>query len=285
MDAYLVLIIILTLIVLSIIMIVNKKKRPPWGFYIALLIYGVVIGYVAGFLSGAAEGFVELFFRKYVYYQNGEMYWTSVYPYLIYQFILQFCIVSFYEEMGKIFVPAIIEDNTLQRTKTSLDCILHFMIIAVAFSVSESYLYIKEYDNGLLRFLITIAGHPLFALVYGVFFVKHRINIKAISIANRLRYQGFEIDNIKQTFFRRKYFFIGILASMLLHATHNFFAPLDEVILFVMVILRTLLFIILFVFVLIQNIQIDKKGEELFLKKYPEFTLEQLIELGIIKSV
>ena len=123
MDAYLVLIIILTLIVLSIIMIVNKKKRPPWGFYIALLIYGVVIGYVAGFLSGAAEGFVELFFRQYVYYQNGEMYWTSVYVYLIYQFILQFCIVSFYEEMGKIFVPAIIEDNKLQRTKTSLYCI------------------------------------------------------------------------------------------------------------------------------------------------------------------
>ena len=156
-----------------------------------------------------------------------------------------------------------------------------FLIMGIAFAVVEDYLYIKNYANsGLIRLQIFLPGHPMFAIIFGHFYYRYRVDAEIMSMIEIIKRGGEKIKDLHLK--GKKYITRGIIFVCLLHGLHNFIGVTNGAYFYVMYITE----LIIFVFVtisLIENRKRNVKQEALFkfMQYYPKYSEYQLEEWGI----
>ncbi len=185
------------------------------------------------------------------------------------------------EEISKNIIAYLLNEKTEHKFLSYIECVMPFLIMGIAFAVVEDYLYIKNYaDSGLTRLQIFLPGHPMFAIIFGHFYYKYRVNVEIMSMKEIVKRGG---ENIKNLCLKgKKYITRGIIFVCLLHGLHNFISVTNGTYFYVMHIAELIIF--LFVTIsLIENRKRNVKKEALFkfMRYYPEYSEYQLKEWGI----
>ena len=271
------------LLFLGVLFIFNKKKVPV-KYYILLAIIG---GLLAAFASFMLETFFGDILVKFLFIGNfdvndqGQMVFSSALVFYLYYFVQHFLMVAPLEEISKNLIAYVLNEKTEHKFLSYIECVMPYLIMGIAFSIVEDYLYIKNYDNGLMRLMIFLPGHPMFAMIFGHFYYKYRVKVEVYSIREILRRTTGEYK--KFSLKENKFIKLGLLISCLIHGTHNFIAVTNGDLFYCMYLIELVIFVVVFV-MMIKNRKRDAKKEavEEFLKYYPEYNEERLEELGVI---
>lgn len=291
---YITIIILLNITVITTIFIVNSKyrKKPLLKDYFLLFLIGFLAAGLALVFNIVGRTILLTLFSNNVYIEKGQLYFRNGFYYILYYLIYYFLIVGVSEELSKNLIPMIMCNNNENRSKTSLDCLLHFMIVACVFSCVEDYMYIKNGTHGIVRLLTVFGGHLLYSLIFYISFIKYKIRDKAYSIGSLIKHKTWKTEgNTTLTGFNKKfsnehYLKKSFIFAILCHGTYNFIVTVfhESFFTFLFIILLNVLFIVLFVLTLNNQKNLKEEGINLFIQSFPYYTKEKLIELEIIKE-
>jgi len=292
---YISLIILLNSIVIFTILIINRKQKIQLRAkdYILLVLTGGLAAMFAGFANTLGQDLLLYLFRKFIILENGEIYWIKGIYVIIFNFIYYFFIVGIVEEFSKNIIPLILCKNKEYRSKTSLECILNFMIVACVFSCIEDYIYIKNGAPGEIRLLTVLSGHLLYSLIFCKNFMNYKVRDKALAIGALVKHKTWKTEGneslkkFESKFSNKNFLKKSFLFAILCHGGYNFTIFIfdnSKSLLFIFIMLLNALFIVLFILELIKIRNLEQEGINLFIKEYPYYNKEKLIELEIINE-
>lgn len=265
-----------------VVMFILNKRRVPVKHYIILAIVG---GLLAAFASFFLELFADLFLRfaflgHYEVTKEGLLSFYSYDAFFSYYLVYCFILIAPIEEISKNLIGYILNEKTEYKFLSYIECIMPYLIMGIAFSIIEDYLYIKNYDVGMARLMTFLTGHPLFAMIFGHFYYKYRTDVEIISMREIVRRSGGVYKKIPLK--ENKYIKLGILFVCLLHGFHNFISSVAGDYFYLFYFLEVSLFILVFVFMIINRKKSVKTvALKRFLMYYPEYTINELEEMGI----
>ncbi len=131
----------------------------------------------------------------------------------LYNLYTSFVVAGMVEEgiKGLILIPVLLKEKDFNE---KLDGIIYSILLVLGFATVENILYIvfedisQAYQIGIVRGLVSIPGHIMFAITMGYY------TSKAKFCNNKVK--------------RREYLFLAILLPILLHGLFDFILMLDE---------------------------------------------------------
>lgn len=279
---YMIVILFFAVIFLGLMFFLNKRHND-FKNYLLIAVIGGIISVIICLLIEHFNGFLlDAFFSEHYYWEDGVYYFDDSLSKNLFVIIESFILAGLIEETVKYTTVFCLNEKRHHKLYTYLECIIPFLIIGVVFSVIENYMYIKNYENvGLTRVIIFFAGHPLYAMIFGNFYYKHRVNIEINNIYYNAKKNGIKIRNKMRS--KRKPLIIGMFLSILGHGMHNFIGSVTEEAYYVFWGLEMSLFILLLIWLIKGKYKSAKRDAlGVFSKEYPEYTLEELTEMKII---
>ncbi len=278
---FLIYIILVGLLFLGIIFFFNKNKMPIKHYLKLAVIGGILAIFVSLSFETYFKGFLRFLFLGYYEVTSAGITFYKWGAFIVYYFIESFLMIAPIEEISKNVIAYWLNEKTEHKFLSYIECVMPFLIMGMAFAIVEDYFYIENYeDSGLIRLQIFLPGHPMFAIIFGHFYYKYRVDVEIISMREIVRR---ECGKSKPLPYKgNKYIKRGIIFVCLLHGLHNFISITNGVYFYVMYIAELIIF--LFVTIsLIENRKRNVKQEALykFMRYYSEYSEEQLKEWGI----
>ena len=191
---------------------------------------------------------IDLVFNNCYTIINDEIIWNNIFSKILYGFVRYIICVSITEELAKNLITYFYIEESLEyefTLKTKYDYIIIFLIVSMTFSILENFLYImtlyKEVNStGIVRLLTEPIGHIFWAIIFGNYYYKYKIEGKAFNIKYILNKTNKEIEKISVFESNIDLHIKGFIITILLHGIYDFFTlfPLMMIVLIALYFLK-----------------------------------------------
>lgn len=207
----------------------DRAEKEPFGLLLLLLVLGAAICYPAGELEGVLLSGIREFFisSKMARVQDGALYLTSDFTYILYNVAENFLGIALVEEGLKFLVLYLVTRNN-KNFNSLFDGIIYSVFVSLGFAALENVLYVTKYGwmNAVVRAILSVPGHMFFAVLMGYYYTMWNLCKKANAFELDLKSKGLIERNAPEFTFKNN-LKLCLIMPVLAHGLYDFCCSVD----------------------------------------------------------